>query len=126
MPLLDLFFTILWIYLLFAWIWLVVTVLVDIFRSPDLSGWGRAGWALLVALAPLIGVLIYMIARGSSMQQRKYDDVAAQQRAANDYIRSVANTGVSVSDELIKLGQLRDNGVITSDQFEQQKAKLLT
>lgn len=125
MPLLDLFFTILWIYLFFVWIWLVITVFIDIFRSPDLSGWGKAGWAVLVGLAPLIGVLIYMIVRGPAMQQRKYDDVAAQQQAASDYIRSVANSGISVSDELIKLGQLRDDGVITSEQFERQKAKLL-
>ena len=78
MPLLDLLFTMLWIYLVFLWIWLVVTVFIDIFRSPDLSGWGKAGWSLFVIVLPLLGVLIYMIVRGSSMQQRKYDDVVAQ------------------------------------------------
>ena len=125
MPILDLFFTILWIYVVCMSIWLVVTVFVDIFRSPDLTGWGKAGWTLLMVAMPLLGVLIYLIARGSSMQQRKYDDAVAQQRAASEYIRSVAGTGTSVPDELGKLGQLRDDGVITAEQFENQKAKLL-
>ena len=125
MPLLDLLFTMLWIYLVFLWIWLVVTVFIDIFRSPDLSGWGKAGWSLFVIVLPLLGVLIYMIVRGSSMQQRKYDDIAAQQQATDAYIRSVAGSGVSVSDELAKLSALRSDGTLSDAEYEQAKAKIL-
>ncbi len=125
MPLLDLLFTMLWIYLVFLWIWLVVTVFIDIFRSPDLSGWGKAGWSLFVIVLPLLGVLIYMIVRGSSMQQRKYDDVAAQQQATDAYIRSVAGSGASVSDELAKLSALRSDGTLSEAEYEQAKAKAL-
>lgn len=125
MPLLDLLFTMLWIYLLFLWIWLVVSVFIDIFRSSDLSGWGKAGWTIFVVVLPLLGVLIYLIARGDSMQQRTYDDAIAQQQATDEYIRSVAGPSGSVADELAKLGTLRDDGVITEEQFDNQKAKLL-
>jgi len=125
MPLLDLFWSVLYIFLLFAWIWLVISVYFDIFRSPDLSGWGKAGWALFVVILPWLGVLIYLIVRGGSMEQRRYDDVAAQQRATSDYIRSVAGGAPSVADELTKLRALRDDGVITETEFESQKTKLL-
>ena len=125
MPLLDLLFTMLWIYLVFLWIWLVVTVFIDIFRSPDLSGWGKAGWSLFVIVLPLLGVLIYMIVRGSSMQQRKYDDIAAQQQATDAYIRSVASSGASVSDELAKISALRSDGTLSEAEYEQAKAKAL-
>ena len=111
--------------MLFAWIWLVISVYIDIFRSPDLSGWGKAGWALFVVILPWLGVLIYLIVRGGSMQQRRYDDAVAQQRSTSDYIRSVAGGAPSVADELTKLRALRDDGVITETEFESQKTKLL-
>lgn len=125
MPLLDFFWSVLYVFLLFAWIWLVITVFFDIFRSADLSGWGKAGWSLFVVILPWLGVLIYLIVRGGSMQQRRYDDAVAQQQATNDYIRSVAGGAPSVADELAKLRQLRDEGVITETEFDTQKAKLL-
>lgn len=125
MPLLDLFFSMLWFFLFFAWIWLVVSVFMDIFRSPDLSGWGKAGWSLLVLFVPLLGVLIYLGVRGGKMQQRRIDDAAAQQQASQQYIQSVAGNNMSVSDELTKLGELRDNGTITDAEFQSQKTKLL-
>jgi hypothetical protein len=125
MPLLDLFWSLLYIFLLIAWISLVISVVIDIFRSDDLSGWGKAGWSLFVIVLPWLGVLVYLIARGGSMQQRRYDTAIAQQQAANGYIRSVAGTAPSVADELAKLRQLRDDGVITEAEFEGQKVKLL-
>ena len=126
MPLLDLLLSMFWFFLFFAWIWLVISVFIDIFRSSDLSGWGKAGWTIFVLVIPLIGVLVYLIARGDSMQQRKVDDAVAQQQATQAYIQSAAGTGTSAADELTKLGQLRDNGTITDDEYQQQKAKLLT
>ena len=126
MPLLDLLWSMFMFFLFFAWIWLVVTVFFDIFRSDDLSGWGKAGWSIFVILVPFLGVLIYIIVRGDKMQQRRIDDARAQQAATNDYIRSVAGgDGASVADELTKLGQLRDQGALTDQEYQAQKAKLL-
>ena len=126
MPLLDLLWSMFMFFLFFAWIWLVVTVFFDIFRSDDLSGWAKAGWSIFVILIPLLGVLIYVIARGDKMQQRRIDDARAQQAATGEYIRSVAGSGgASVADELTKLGQLRGQGALTDQEYEAQKAKLL-
>jgi hypothetical protein len=124
MPLLDLLFSMFWFFLFFAWIWLVVSVFFDIFRSPDLSGWGKAGWSLFVLLVPFLGVLIYLGVRGGDMQQRKIDDVRAQHQASQQYIQSVAGSG-STADELTKLGELRDNGTLTDAEYQSEKTKLL-
>jgi hypothetical protein len=125
MPLLDLFWSMLWIFIFFAWIWLVISIFIDIFRSDDLSGWGKAGWTIFVIILPLLGVLIYLIARGGEMQQRKVNEMQAQQDASDAYIRNAAGGGDSVADELTKLGQLRDQGAITDAEYDSQKAKLL-
>ncbi len=126
MPLLDLLLAMVWFFLFFMWIWLVITVFIDIFRSDDLSGWAKAFWVIFVIILPLLGVLIYVIARGDKMQQRRVDDAMAQKRAADEYIRQAAGSGGSgVADELTKLGQLRDQGVLSDEEYQQQKAKLL-
>jgi hypothetical protein len=125
MPLLDLLLSMFWFFLFFAWIWLVISVFIDIFRSPDLSGWGKAGWTIAVLFIPLIGVLAYMIVRGDKMQQRRIDDVTAQQQASQQYIQSVAGSSTSTADELTKLGQLRDNGTLTDAEYQSEKTKLL-
>jgi hypothetical protein len=111
-------------FLFFAWIWLVISVFIDIFRSPDLSGSCKTGWIILVLFIPFIGVLIYLIARGDQMQQRKIDDAKAQNQASQQYIQSVAGSG-STADELTKLGELRDNGTLTDAEYQSQKTKLL-
>ncbi len=69
MPLLDLFWTLLWFFLFIAWIWLLIAIFADIFRS-EMSGWGKAGWVLFVIILPFLGVLVYLIAHGSDMQNR--------------------------------------------------------
>ena len=126
MPLLDFFFSLLWIFLWIAWIWLVITIFIDIFRSDDLSGWGKALWSIFVIFLPFLGVFVYLIARGGSMQERRYNDAKKQQAATDSYIRSVAGGNPdSVADELAKLGQLKDSGAITQDEYDKQKAKLL-
>jgi hypothetical protein len=124
MPLLDLFWTILYIFVLFAWIWLLIAVFGDIFRS-DMGGWGKAGWTIFVIVLPLLGVLIYLIVNGGDMQERSARDAIAADRAQRDYIRSVAGTSTSAADELTKLSALRDSGVISQSEFDTQKAKLL-
>ena len=123
MPLLDLFWTMLWLFLFFVWIWLLISIFSDIFRR-DMSGWAKAGWVLFLIVLPLLGALIYLIVNGGDMQARQAKDYAAMEAAQKDYIRQAAGSG-SAADELGKLARLRDSGVITEEEFGAQKAKLL-
>lgn len=127
MPLLDLFWAMLWFFLFFAWIWLLITIFADIFRSDDLSGWAKAFWTIFVVILPWLGVLVYLIARGGSMQERAMADAAAREKATRQYIQEVSSGGggASTADELEKLGKLQSQGVITAEEFAAQKAKLL-
>jgi hypothetical protein len=124
MPLLDLFWAMLWFFLFFMWIWLLISLFSDIFRSPDLSGWGKAGWTIFMILLPLLGALIYLIARGSSMQERAIADMAAREKMTRQYIQEVAKSD-STADELTKLAALKDKGVLTEEEFAAQKKALL-
>jgi membrane protein implicated in regulation of membrane protease activity len=123
-PLLGAFWTILEIFLWVLWIWVLIYVFIDIFRSHDLSGWARALWFLFVLFIPLIGVLVYLIARGDKMHERAVRQVQEQDREARQYIQEAAGSGTP-ADQLTKLADLRDRGVITADEFERQKAKIL-
>jgi lysylphosphatidylglycerol synthetase-like protein (DUF2156 family) len=125
MPLLDLFWTTVWFFLFIAWIWLLIAIYADIFRSDDMGGWGKAFWVLFVLVLPFLGVLIYLIARGGSMQERTEQAAIESRRATEAYLRTVATSTPSSAEELTKLAELRDKGVITAPEFEAQKAKLL-
>lgn len=126
MPLLDLFWATLWFFLFFAWIWLVITIFGDIFRSRDLSGWGKALWTLFVVFLPWLGVLIYLIVRGRSMEDRSVQAAAEREKATRQYVQSVASDdGASSADEIAKLAELRNSGLLTEDEFAAQKAKIL-
>ncbi len=124
MPLLDIFFTMIWFFLWVAWIVLLIRVIADIFRS-DRSGWSKAFWCLFVIVLPLIGVLAYLISNGDDMAAREVGDQQAAIAAQQQYIRDVANSGGSAADQLEKLASLRDRGVITDAEFAQQKARVL-
>lgn len=124
MPLLDLFFSMFLFFLFVAWIWLLISVYADVFRSDDLGGVAKAFWVLFVLLLPYVGVLVYLIARGGKMQERSVAQAERAQRATETYIREVAGA-TSTADELAKLGALRDQGVLSPEEFEAQKAKLL-
>jgi hypothetical protein len=124
-PLLDVFLSLLYFFLLFVWIYLLVVVIFDIFRSHDLSGWGKAGWVLFILIIPLLGVLFYLIFRGGSMHERAARAAQDQQKAFQQYVQETASSG-GVAEELTKLSQLRDQGVLTPEEFETQKAKLLS
>jgi biopolymer transport protein ExbB/TolQ len=100
-------------------------VFIDIFRSHDLSGVAKALWFLFVLFIPLIGVLVYLLVRGSSMQDRAMQQARQQDQAARQYIQDVAGAP-STADQLTKLAELRDRGVITPEEFEREKAKVLT
>jgi membrane protein implicated in regulation of membrane protease activity len=123
-PLLGAFWTILEIFLWVIWIWILIYVFIDIFRSRDLSGWGKALWFLFVLLIPLIGVLVYLIVRGSSMQDRAVKEAQQQDQQFRAYVQDAAGSG-NTADQLAKLADLRDRGVITPDEFEREKAKVL-
>jgi Short C-terminal domain/Phospholipase_D-nuclease N-terminal len=122
-PLLNIFWTMLEFFLWVVWIWLLVLVFIDIFRSHDLSGWAKALWVLFVVIIPFIGVLVYLIARGSEMQERAARQAQRQDQEFSDYVRQSA--GTSSADQLAKLADLRDRGVITAEEFEREKAKVL-
>jgi Short C-terminal domain/Phospholipase_D-nuclease N-terminal len=123
-PLLGAFWTILEIFLWVLWIWVLIYVFADIFRSRDLSGGAKAGWFIFVLFIPLIGVLVYLIARGDSMHERAAQDARQEDREVRNYIQDAAGAP-STADQLTKLADLRDRGVITADEFEREKAKIL-
>lgn len=122
-PLLNVFWWMLWFFLFVIWIWLLITVFVDVFRT-DQSGWAKAAWTLFIVLLPMLGVLVYLIAQGGKMQERSVDHAAKVQQAQNAYIRDVAGNE-SAADQLTKLAALHDSGKLTDDEFAAQKAKLL-
>ena len=123
-PLLGAFWTILEIFLWVIWIWILIYVFIDIFRSHDLSGWAKALWFLFVLLIPLIGVLVYLIARGGKMHEHAVQEAQQQDEAARRYIQQAAGAPNS-ADQLAKLADLRDRGVITAQEFDSEKAKIL-
>jgi hypothetical protein len=123
-PLLGAFWTIIEIFLWVLWFWVLITVFIDIFRSHDLSGWGKALWFLFVLIIPLIGVLVYLIVRGGSMQQRMQRQAQQDDQQFREYVQDAAGSQ-STADQLTKLADLRDRGVITNEEFESQKAKIL-
>ena len=125
-PLLNLFWTLLEFFLLVIWIWILIWVFIDIFRSHDLSGWAKALWFLFVLFIPLIGVLVYLIARGGSMQERAAQQAQQQDAEARSYIQqAAASSPASTADQLAKLADLRDRGVISAAEFDREKAKIL-
>jgi hypothetical protein len=124
MPLLDLFWTMLWLALLFAWFWLLIMVATDVIRSDDLPGWAKASWVFFTIFLPYLGVFIYLVARGGSMWERNARDKAAWKQATQGPDREAADSPVMV-EELAKLADLRDRGVLTTAEFDQQKALLL-
>ncbi|PSL02814.1 phospholipase D-like protein [Haloactinopolyspora alba] len=125
-PLLSLFVTIFWFFLFVAWIWLLIALVTDIFRSRDLPGWGKALWTLFIVVLPIVGALVYLIARGAGMTGRMADEFERREHEFESRVRGIAaGAGTSPADELTKLARLRDAGDITASEFESQKAKLL-
>jgi hypothetical protein len=126
MPLLDILWAMLWFFLFIAWIWVLFTIITDLFRSRDLGGWGKALWVIFIIFLPLLGSLVYLIARGGKMAERSADAAAERERQTREYIRSVSGNASSTADEIDKLAQLRAAGTLTEEEFQAQKAKLLT
>ncbi len=124
MPLFDLFWSILLVFLWIAWIWVVIGVVADIFRS-DSNGFSKALWMLFVILVPWLGVLMYIIIHGDAMTRRNMEMAQQNEQATQAYIRQAAGSSSSAADELDKLAGLRDRGVISEAEFATEKAKLL-
>jgi hypothetical protein len=119
----DIFWSILWIFLMVAWIWVVISVLTDVFRSRDLGGVAKALWVLFIIVIPWLGVLAYIIARADEMDQHRQESAKQLEEAQIDYIRGIV--GSSPAAELEKLAALKEKGLLTDDEFAAQKARLL-
>jgi hypothetical protein len=111
------------IFFFVVWIWILITILTDLFRDHELSGWAKAAWVLFLVFIPFITALIYLIARGEGMRDRTIKAQAEAKQHMDAYIRQQAH--VSPADELHKLNDLKEKGAISAEEFEKAKAKLL-
>jgi hypothetical protein len=122
------FFGVFWdILIFFAWvifIWIAITVLIDVFRRHDVSGWAKAAWVVFIVILPWIGVLVYLIVNHDGMAERKAQDTKAAQAQFDQYVRTAAGTGGPAS-EIHKAKELLDAGTITQAEFDAIKAKAL-
>jgi hypothetical protein len=121
------FMDVLWSMVIFffwvIWIWIVITVLVDIFRRDDIGGWAKAAWTVFVVILPWLGVLIYLIAQHDGMRERSIKQAQGQQQAFDDYVRQTAGGGAAA--DIAKAKELLDAGTITQEEFAALKAKAL-
>ncbi|MFD7734248.1 SHOCT domain-containing protein [Kitasatospora phosalacinea] len=132
-PLLDIFWTMLELFLWILWFFLLFKIITDIFRSDDMGGWGKAGWTIFVILLPFLGVLVYLIARGGSMQQRDVDQARKADAAFQDYVRKAAGSGGPSSggssgghvEDLARLAELKNSGALSEEEYQRAKDKLL-
>ena len=123
-PLLNIFWSMLWFFILFVWIMAVFHVIVDIFRSHDMGGLAKGLWLIFVIVLPFLGVFVYLIARGDNMRQHAMDDAQKRDEAFKGYVQQAAGT-TGVADQLAQLASLRDSGAITPADYEAGKAKIL-
>ena len=106
------------------WIWILITILSDLFRDHALSGWAKAAWVLFLVFIPFLTALIYLIARGAGMRERTIKAQAEAKQHFDSYVREQAHGG-SAADELHKLNDLKEKGALSSEEFDKAKAKLL-
>ena len=123
-PLLDLFLTILYVFLFVIWLFLLIEILIDLFRSHDVSGWMKALWLIFILIFPLVGVIVYLIVRGGTMRRHQQESAKAAQQEFVSYVQQTA--GTSTADQLATLATLKESGALTDAEFEAQKAQLLS
>jgi hypothetical protein len=121
-PFLDVFWTLIIFFSWLAWIWIVVTVFIDLFRRDDIGGWGKAGWVVFVIVLPFLGVLVYLIAQHDGMRERSIRQAQAQKQEFDQYVRDAAGGS---ADQIAKAKELLDAGTITQEEFDRIKAKAL-
>jgi Phospholipase_D-nuclease N-terminal/Short C-terminal domain len=124
-PFIDIVGTMLVFFGWVIWFWLLITVLSDVFRRHDISGWGKAGWTVLTIVLPLLGVLIYLIAQGKHMAERNVQAAKAQKEAFDDYVREAAGANGGPADQISKAKQLLDSGAIDQTEFDRIKRAAL-
>jgi hypothetical protein len=124
-PLADLFGTMLGLFVFFIWFWLLIVIFGDIFRSRDMGGGAKALWVIFVIVLPFLGIFVYLIARGGKMHERAAVQADQQKQAFDAYVKQAAGSDTSAADQLAKLADLKQQGVITDAEFEAQKAKIL-
>jgi ABC-type multidrug transport system fused ATPase/permease subunit len=120
----DALLTVLEIFFLVIWVWILITIMIDLFRDHQLSGWAKAAWVFFLIFVPFITALIYLIARGKGMRERAVAQQAEVQKASEQYIQQVA--GTSPADELHKLNDLKEKGAISQEEFDRLKAQIVT
>ena len=123
-PFLDILWTMIIFFVWITWIWMVIGIFADIFSRRDISGWSKAAWSVFVIVLPFLGVLIYLIANGDGMAERKQGQVQAQRAEFDDYVKNVAASG-GPAHEIDKAKQLLDSGAISQAEFDALKAKAL-
>ena len=121
----QVFWSMLWFFLFFIWIWLLITVFADIFRSHDLGGFAKALWVIFVIVVPYLGVFVYLIARGHKMSEHAAAAAQSQDAATRAYIQQAAGNGGSPAEELERIADLKRQGVIDDAEYAQLKAKAL-
>jgi Short C-terminal domain/Phospholipase_D-nuclease N-terminal len=124
----DLIWTTIWVFFLFLFIWIFIVIISDLFRDHTLSGWAKAIWVVALILFPLLGSLVYLIARGDSMAKRSAAEQQAAKAQFDDYVRQTAGSGGAgggAVDDLSRLAALRDSGTITDAEFESMKARVV-
>ena len=124
-PLLNVFWTTLFISLWILWLWLLFTIFIDLFRRHDASGWSKAGWALFLIVLPYLGVFVYLVVNGRGMAERRQREVDTARKEFDDHVRSVSSDGAA-ADQIAKGKQLLDSGAITTQEYEHLKEKVLT
>jgi hypothetical protein len=122
-PFLDVLWTIIIFFCWVIWIWIVITVFIDVFRRDDIGGWHKAAWVVFVIILPFLGVLVYLIAQHDGMRRRSEKQAQAQKQAFDDYVRDTAGGS---SGEIAKAKELLDSGAITQEEFDKLKAKALS
>jgi hypothetical protein len=125
-PFLDILWTMIIFFAWVIWIWIAITVLIDVFRRHDISGWAKAAWVIFVIILPFLGVLVYLIANHAGMAERKIKDTQAAQQQFDDYVRKTAGSGGGAAAEIDKAKQLLESGTITQDEFDKIKARALS
>ena len=123
----QVFLSLLWFAMFFIWIWLLIMIFGDLFRSHDLSGWVKAIWIIGIIIFPFLGILLYLIVRGGSMHERAVQQVKSDDAAFRSYVQQAAGSAGAggTADQLAKLADLKAQGVISDAEFEQAKAKAL-
>lgn len=117
-------YDILWLFLFVLEVWLVITVVIDLFRRDDMRGWQKALWVLFVIVLPLIGALIYLVVYGDKMRVHALQESQEEERQFRDYVRQLSGTS-SPAEELRQLAELRDRSVINEDEFRRLKERVL-